>query len=114
LGLPDHLEGERDVLEHRLVLQELEVLEDRPDVAAQVRHLPGGQLGEVLAGDVDVALGRLLLFQQEPDERALARARLAYDEDELTLLHLDGDVLERGRPVAVDLRDVLKTDHVGS
>ena len=40
LGLADHLERERDVLEHGLVLQELEVLEHRPDVPAQVRHLP--------------------------------------------------------------------------
>jgi len=77
-----------------------------------VRHLPGRELRQVLAGDVDVALGGLLLLEQEADERALARARLPDDEDELALLDLDGDVFERRGPVAVHLRDVLKTDHV--
>ena len=39
LGPADHLEGEGDVLEHGLVGQQLVVLEDVADVAAQVRHL---------------------------------------------------------------------------
>ena len=43
----------------------------------------------------------------------LAGAGRAHDEDELTLLDLDGDVLERRRAVPVHLRDVLKTDHGG-
>ena len=45
-ALADYLKCERNVLEHRLVRQQLEVLEHAADVAAQVRHAPiahGGQ-----------------------------------------------------------------------
>ncbi len=38
LRLPDHVERERHVLVHGLVGEQLEVLEDRPHVAAQVRE----------------------------------------------------------------------------
>src|SRR5450755_4659492 len=37
----DHLEGERDVLVHGLVREQLEVLEHAADVATQLRHTPG-------------------------------------------------------------------------
>src|SRR6266498_552666 len=40
LRLADDVEGEGDVLEDRLVLKQLEVLEHRADIAAEVRHLP--------------------------------------------------------------------------
>src|SRR4029450_1779651 len=66
---------------------------------------------QVLAGDVDVALGSLLLLEQETDERALAGSRLPDDEDELALLDLDGDDLERRGPAAGHPRHVLKPDH---
>ena len=57
-GPADHLEGEGDVLVDGLVRQQLEVLEDAPDVAAQVRDLPARQLADVLAGHADPALAR--------------------------------------------------------
>ena len=52
-ALADDLERERDVLEHRLVRQQLEVLEHAADVAAQVRHAPVAHGGQILVGHVD-------------------------------------------------------------
>src|SRR5438309_2304945 len=67
LGLADHVERERDVLEDGLVGQELEVLEDGPDVPPQVRDLPRAHPLQPFARDEDLALGRLLLLEQEAD-----------------------------------------------
>src|SRR3989304_3525100 len=49
------LEGEGDVLADRLGRQELEVLEDRPDLAPDVGHLSPGQPREVLAVEDDLS-----------------------------------------------------------
>jgi len=107
----DHLQGKRHVVEHALVGEQLEVLEHRPDVPPEVRDLPRRELGDVLAGHVDVALGGLLLPQHQADERGLAGAGRPDDEDELALVDLDGDVLQRDVRILVDLGDVLGPDH---
>ena len=114
LGPADHLEGEGDVLVHRLVREQLEVLEDAADVAAQVRHLPARQLGDVLAGDPDPALLGHLLLVHQPEHRGLARPRGADEEDELALLDVDLGVTKGDDLALVDLRDVLELDHGGS
>jgi len=41
--LADHLQGERHVLEDRLVRQQAEILEHHADLAAQLRDLPPGR-----------------------------------------------------------------------
>ena len=96
-GPADDLEGEGHVLEHGLVGQQAEVLEDAADVAAQVGHPPLRQLHDVAAGLEDLPRVGELLAQQEPDEGRLAGAGRADEEDELALLDLDGDVAERDR-----------------
>ena len=111
LGPADDLERERHVLEHGLVGEQLEVLEDAADVAAQVRDLPAVELADVLAGDEDAALGRVLLLVEEADERRLARARRADQEDELALLDVDVGVAEGVDLALVGLGDVLELDH---
>ena len=111
LGLADHLERERDVLESRLVLEELVVLEDRADVPAQVGNLERRDLRKVLAGNEHVSTARLLLLQKEADHRGFPGAGRAHDEDELALVDLDRDVFEGGDAVPVDLGDALKADH---
>ena len=82
-ALADYLERERDVLEHGLVRQQLEVLEHAADVAAQVGHAPVAHGGQVLVRDVDVALRGLHLSDEHADERGLAGAGMAHEEDEL-------------------------------
>ena len=51
----DHLEGEGHVLEHRLIGQEPEILEDAADVAPEVGHPPLRQIDDVAAGLPDLA-----------------------------------------------------------
>jgi hypothetical protein len=111
LGLADHVERERHVLVHGLVREQLEVLEDRAHVAAKVRDLPRCEVGDVLAGDVDLALARLVLADQQPDQGGLARAGRTDDEDELALLDVDADVVQGNDRILVDLRDVIEFDH---
>ena len=67
LGAADDLEGEGHVLVGGLVGEQLEVLEDAADVAAQVRYLPVLHLGQVLSGHDDRALGGHELTQQQTD-----------------------------------------------
>src|ERR1700750_3009358 len=90
-GLADDLEGEAHVVGHRLLLQQPEVLEDAADRAAQRRDLPSRQPPEVLAGDLHPAAGRVLLLEQESQERRLAGAGRADQEGEVALVSVEDD-----------------------
>ena len=57
----DHLQREGDVLEDGLVRQQPEVLEDRADVTAEVRHLAVRQRAQVAAEHDDAAVARASL-----------------------------------------------------
>ena len=112
-GLADDLERERDVLADRLVGEQTEVLEDGADLPPQVRDLPGREPDEVLAQDVDLALGGPLLLEHKPEERGLAGAARADQEDELALFDVERDALECSALLArVQLGHVCKSDHV--
>ena len=95
-GLPITSRAKATFSNDGLVRQQAEVLEDHADRAAQVRDLPAGQPGDVLAGDEDRAPGGALLLEHQPQERRLARAGRADEEDELALLDLEADVVQRG------------------
>ena len=106
-----HAERVRDVLERRPVAQQLEVLEDAPDVATEQRHLRALEPRQVAAADDDPAVARLELLEEQPDDRGLARARRADDEDELALLDDERRPIERNDVRVVDLADLLEHDH---
>ena len=109
----DHLEGEGDVLVHGAVGQQLVVLEDVADVAAQVGHLAVGHLVDVPPGDPHRALLGALLAVHHPQQRALAGARRAHEEDELRLGDVEAGVTERDDLGRVALGDILESDHRG-
>jgi hypothetical protein len=111
-GPADDLLRERDVLVDRLVGQELVILEDAPDIAPQLRDLPGAEAGDVAAGDDDAAGGRVLLAQQQPKRRRLPRARRPDDEDEFALADVEGDVAQRDDVALVDLGDTFESNHL--
>ena len=80
-------EWQHDVLfggEHR---QQVEELEDKADVLpAQARQLAVVERGDLGAGDLDRALGRLVEPGEDVHERRLAGARRAHHGDELARL----------------------------
>ncbi|GAB2515714.1 hypothetical protein GCM10027064_11850 [Microbacterium petrolearium] len=92
----DHLQRERHVLEHALGRQQAEVLEDRPDVPAEVGRAPVGERLRVAPQHDDAARGRHPLPQDEAQARGLPRSRLADEEHELTALDLERDIVEGG------------------
>ena len=114
-ALADHLERERDVVENGLLLQQPEVLEHAADHLAQLGDVPSGQRVDVKLRHPDIAVGRRLGPQQQPHERGLARAGRADQEDELTLVDLEVDVVQCGtRRRLVLLGDMVEGDHHGS
>ena len=61
--------------------------------------------------DQDLALARPLLHQQQPQERGLAGAARAGQEDELALPDGQRQVTQRVDAAVVQLREVLRLDH---
>src|SRR5262249_28281906 len=82
---PRDLEREADVLADRLGREELEVLEDDPDLPPDDRDLAPWQAREIVAVEDDLALARELVADEELDQRRLAGAGLADEEDEVAL-----------------------------
>ena len=107
-----HLERVGDVLGGGAVRQQLEVLEDAADVAAQhaarssarrrVRSRPPTKI-RPRVGSSSLSRSRMIVDLPEPDG--------ADDEDELALVDHEGDVAERGDVGLVDLRHRLEHDH---
>ena len=81
-GHAEHLEDEGDVLEYRPRGDEFEVLEDEADAAAIFLDVAARQRGEVVAVDEDLALARLLLTEEQTEQRRLAGAARAGEENE--------------------------------
>lgn len=94
--LPDYLERERHVLEHRFVRKQLEVLEDAADIATQIRHAPVAHVRKILIGDVDMALRGLDLADEHADEGGFAGTGMTDQKHELAGEDLQGDVVEGG------------------
>ncbi len=85
-----HFEREGDILAHGLVRQEPEILEDNADFAPVVRQIGWSELGDVAVDDSDRTVARLLLGDQESNQRRFAGAARADNRDELT--GVDGEV----------------------
>jgi hypothetical protein len=104
------IQGERDVLPDGLARQQLEVLEDGPDLAPDPWHLAALDPGEVVAVDDDVALCCQLVADQQLHQRGLAGARRPDEEHEVALGDHEIHVLERLLAVRVALRHVVEHD----
>ena len=93
--------------------QQLEVLEDGADAAAQVGDLVLRERRDVAAGDQDLALGRLELADQHLDQRGLAAAGRADQEDELAAVDAQADPLQGDVAARVDLGRAAQLDDRG-
>jgi len=112
--VPGHEEREGDVLRDGAGREQLEILEDDADEAAEIRDLRVAELRHVLVVDDHPAGRRELIADQQPDERRLAGAGRPDEECEVALVDGEVNVLQRRGPVRVALTDVLETDQIRS
>src|SRR5439155_11070120 len=99
------LEAEGEVLLHGHVGVERVALEDHGDVALlrrEVVHDP--------VADPDLAGADLLEARQHPQRRRLPAARRADDDHQLAVVDRQVEVVDGGRAVVVDLRDLFVCD----
>ena len=61
--------------------------------------------------DEDLALGRPVLYEQQPQQRGLAGAARTGKEDELTLVDVERQILQRVQTATVKFREVVRLDH---
>ena len=108
---PGHLERERHVLADRARRQELEVLEDDADLAAQLGHLPARHAGEIPAVEDHLAARGELVPDEQLEEGGLAGAGRPDEEHELPLAQAQVDVVEGGLAVRVDLADTAQGEN---
>ena len=103
LVLPDavHLQPELDVLEHRSVRKQREVLEDR-----RRGPLVRRQRDERLAVEQDVAARRELVAADHPERRRLAAPGRAEQHDVLAVVDVQVEVVHGERSAGEHLRDV--------
>jgi Protein of unknown function (DUF1602). len=106
-----HLEREGHVLPDRLGRQELEVLEDDPDLAAHLRDLATPEAGDVLTVEDDLAACRDLIADEQFDERGLTGAGWPDKEDEVALGDDQVDVAQGQLAVRVLLGHVMQHEH---
>src|SRR5436190_2381433 len=110
----EHARHERHVVEHGLVRQQLEVLEDEAEGPAIGLHLPHRQLGQVALPDDEPAFRWNLLAQQQPQQRRLAGAARPGQEDELSLVDAQGQLADGIDAAAVHLGNLLRFDHLSA
>jgi hypothetical protein len=108
-----HLQRVGDVLGGGSVREQLEVLEDAPEVAPQQRHLRALESAEVASADDDPPPRRLELLEHQTNDRRLPRAGRADDEYELALVDHERHVAQGDHIGVVDLRHRLEHDHGG-
>ena len=88
------LAPDQQVLQHRRVLEELDVLEGAGDAE------PGDSrcraIQEAPSFEADIAFGRLVQARNQVEERGLAGAVRSHDGEDLALLHLERHPFERG------------------
>jgi hypothetical protein len=101
---------ERHVLEHGEVREEVELLEDHPDLAPDLLDV-AQVVGELDAVHDDAPAVVLLQAVDAADHRRLPGARGPADDDHLLTVDREIDVLER-LEVAEPLRDALELDHL--
>src|SRR6478736_4648676 len=109
--LAQYAQHERDVFKHRLVLNQLEVLEDEADAAAVGLHFIPRQIRQVPSINDDLSVAGPLFEQQQAQQRALAGAARSGQKSKFTLLDGEIEAAKRIQVVPVRLRQRLRLDH---
>ena len=100
-----HFQAEFDVLEHRAMGKQRKALEHHRGVAQRRR-----QVGDVLAGDEDLALGRLFEAADHAQRRGLAAAGRPEHGDEFAVLQFGVEIDDRARSARIGLGNVFEDD----
>src|SRR5690606_14851558 len=93
--------------------QQLVILEHHADLPTQEGNLRIADARQVLPGQQQLAAGGSFHRQQQTQQRALAGAGMAGDEEELAALHLEGQFMQSDMTVGIALADLVETDHDG-
>ena len=111
---PGDLQRVGDVVVDGPVREQLEVLEDDPDVAPVVRNAPARDLGQVTTGHANRALARLDLLDQQSHDRRLARTGRADEEHEVAAIDPEGRLIEADVAARIGHVDAAELDHAGA
>ncbi len=84
------------------------ILEDNLHVPPTASQLRGGRLRQVLAFEIDGALGWLVELEDGPTGGALAATRLAHEAQRLASLDREADVVHRPNPADASLHDAMR------
>ena len=103
--------NERGVFENRHPPDELEVLEDEPDVPSIRLGLAGTHQRQVFAVDDQSPVRRVLLAQEQPEQRRLAGAARAGQEYEFASANNERRVTQCVDVTTVGLRRMLGLYH---
>jgi len=98
------------VVEYVAIEQQLVILEDHADVAPVTGYATPPHLREILVVHDDAPAGGTLDQRDQLQERALACAGMARDEDHLAIVHVQRESLQRV-VTAVALGDILQVNH---
>ncbi len=103
------LEGGTDDRADRVarVQRGVRVLEDHLYVAAQRPHLPGAEVGDVPALELDLPLGRFQQPRDQPAHRRLAAARLAHHAEGLPRAYVEVEAVDGLDRADLALEDAL-------
>ena len=114
-GRSGQLQREQHVPQHRPLLEQVEVLKDHPDRTPRLQKLLLRQRREVAAVQQDLSGGRLLQKVDAAHQRGLARAGQADDAEDLAVVDIQADILQRGdgvgRAGVVGFAQMLQFDH---
>src|SRR6202011_4630513 len=108
-----HLERVGDVVVHGAVRQELEVLEYDAEVAPVIRDPAADDVPQLTARHADDSLGRLELFDEQPDHRGLAGPGRADEEHEVLPVDRERRLVEGDVAAGVLHRDATELDYRG-
>ena len=117
LLLAAQLKRERDVAQHRALLEQAEVLEDHAHLRAQLKQRLARQVRDVAAVVDDGAFRGALEQVEAAHERGLARARRADDAEHVAIVYGEVHVAQRmvgAFALAIRLAHVLQLNHVTS
>jgi len=100
-----------DVVEHGAVEQQVMVLEDKADLAAQVGDAAAADARDILPVDEDLSAGGVFDHRDQLEQGAFTGARMPGEKGHVAGFEVEADVAQGLEPARVALADVVELDH---